>query len=205
MNSPLSPHATSAMNKLQRHDLLSLEAYAVQRVDFRTRVIAHKKMRSVHLGAHLTLAFEDRLTIQYQIQEMLRIERIFEASGINEELEAYNPLIPDGKNLKATLFVEYPDVEQRKRELARLGGIEHHLVLTVAKHAPVAAIADEDMDRTNEEKTAAVHFLRFELDDGMIKDWKAGADVKLASMHPGMREEVALSHVLQKTLAADFD
>ncbi|XRD86320.1 DUF3501 family protein [Dyella acidisoli] len=150
------------MNKLQRRDLLSLEAYAAQRNDFRARVMAHKKKRCAQLGAHLTLTFEDRLTIQYQIQEMLRIEQIFEANGIHEELDAYNPLIPDGKNLKATLFVEYPDVEQRKRELARLVGIEHRITLTVSGHPSVTAIADEDMDRSTEDKTAAVHFLRFE-------------------------------------------
>jgi len=192
------------MNKLQRHDLLSLEAYAVQRNDFRARVMAHKKNRHVQLGAHLTLAFEDRLTIQYQIQEMLRIERIFEANGINDELEAYNPLIPDGKNLKATLFVEYPDVEQRKRELARLGGLEHGITLTVDGHAPVTAIADEDMDRSDEGKTAAVHFLRFELSDGMIEDWKGGAAVTIASTHSEMCEEAALSPTLRKALAEDF-
>ncbi|WP_188794535.1 DUF3501 family protein [Dyella nitratireducens] len=192
------------MNKLQRHDLLTLEAYAAQRNEFRARVMAHKKSRIVHLGEHLTFVFEDRLTIQYQVQEMLRIERIFEASGINDELEAYNPLIPDGKNLKATLFVEYEDVEERRRELARLTGIEHDIVLAVAGHAPVTAVADEDMDRSTEEKTAAVHFLRFELDDGMIKDWKTGAAVTLASMHSGMRKQVTFSEALRKTLAADF-
>lgn len=193
------------MNKLQRHDLLSLEDYAAQRADFRARVMAHKKNRNVHLGAHLTLSFEDRLTIQYQVQEMLRIERIFEAEGINEELGAYNPLIPDGKNLKATLFVEYADVEQRKLGLARLVGIEHEIALTVSGHAPVNAIADEDMDRSTEDKTAAVHFLRFELDDGMIVDWKSGAAVTLACTHPEMREKVTLSDVLHKALAGDFD
>lgn len=200
-----SQHDIQAMNKLQRHDLLSLESYAAQRQDFRARVMSHKKARSVHLGEHINLSFEDKLTVQYQVQEMLRIERIFEAKGINEELEAYNPLIPDGKNLKATLFVEYPDVEERKRELARLVGIEHGIALTVAGHAPIAAIADEDMDRSTEEKTAAVHFLRFELDDGMIKDWKAGAAVTLASTLPAMREEMALPESLRKTLADDFD
>lgn len=192
------------MNKLQRHDLLTLEAYAAQRSEFRARVMAHKKNRKVHLGTHLTFLFEDRLTIQYQVQEMLRIEKIFEASGINEELEAYNPLIPDGKNLKATLFVEYEDVEERKRELARLAGMERQVALTVAGHAPVTAIADEDMDRSTEEKTAAVHFLRFELDDAMISDWRAGAAVTLASTHPQMREAVTFSETLRKALAADF-
>ena len=193
------------MHPLQRHDLLSLEAYAAQRADFRARVMAHKKHRSVQVGAHLTLAFEDRLTIQYQIQEMLRIERIFEADGIEEELDAYNPLIPDGRNLKATLFIEYPDAEQRKRELARLGGLEHGITLTVGKHKPVTAVADEDMDRSTEEKTAAVHFLRFELSDSMAEDWRGGAAVKLASTHPLMREEVSLPETVREALAEDFD
>ena len=193
------------MHPLQRHDLLSLEAYAAQRADFRARVMAHKKHRSVQVGAHLTLAFEDRLTIQYQIQEMLRIERIFEADGIEEELDAYNPLIPDGRNLKATLFIEYPDAEQRKRELARLGGLEHGITLTVGKHKSVTAVADEDMDRSTEEKTAAVHFLRFELSDSMAEDWRSGAAVKLASTHPLMREEVSLPETVREALAEDFD
>lgn len=193
------------MNKLQRRDLLSLETYAAERADFRARVMAHKKHRSVQLGAHLTLAFEDRLTIQYQIQEMLRIERIFEANGINEELDAYNPLVPDGKNLKATMFIEYADAEQRKRELARLAGLERGITLMVGGHPSVTAIADEDMDRSTEEKTAAVHFLRFELSDGMIEAWKSGAAVKLASRHPLMCEEVTLSETLRKSLAEDFD
>lgn len=200
-----SSHENYAMNKLQRHDLLSLEAYATQRQDFRARVMAHKKHRGVRLGEHLHLVFEDRLTIQYQIQEMLRIERIFEAAGINEELDAYNPLIPDGTNLKATLFVEYPDVEQRKRELARLVDIEHGIALTVTGHTPVTAIADEDMDRSTEEKTAAVHFLRFELDEGMIRDWKAGAAVMLASTLPAMHEQVTLTPAVRQALAVDFD
>lgn len=201
MNAQLS----TLLNKLQRQDLLSLEAYAAQRASFRARVMAHKKNRTVHLGPHLTLAFEDRLTIQYQVQEMLRIERIFEAEGIDEELEAYNPLIPDGKNLKATLFVEYADAARRKLALARLVGIEHQIALVVSGHAPVAAIADEDMDRSTEEKTSAVHFLRFELDDSTIEDWKAGATVTLASTHPEMREKVTLSDSLRKALMADFE
>ncbi|RDS85344.1 DUF3501 family protein [Dyella psychrodurans] len=193
------------MNKLQRNDLLSLETYATERAAFRTRVIAHKKTRSAHLGHHLKLVFEDQLTIQYQIQEMLRIERIFEAQGIKDELDAYNPLIPDGKNLKATLFVEYPDVEERRLALERLVGIEHDIELTVAGHAPVKAIADEDMDRSTEEKTAAVHFLRFELDASMIEDWKAGADITLASTLPAMREHIKLTPELRQALAEDFD
>lgn len=192
------------MQKLTRADLLTLEAYAQQRGEFRTRVITHKKKRSMHVGAHLTLIFEDRLSVQYQVQEMLRIERIFEAAGIQDELDAYNPLIPDGKNLKATLLIEYPDAEQRKRELIRLRHIEHAITLTVHGHAPLTAIADEDMERSNEEKTAAVHFLRFELDAAMIADWRAGAAVSLASTLPAMPVELALTPGQCGTLAADF-
>ena len=192
------------MQKLTRADLLTLEAYAQQRGEFRTRVITHKKKRSMHVGAHLTLIFEDRLSVQYQVQEMLRIERIFEAAGIQDELDAYNPLIPDGKNLKATLLIEYPDAEQRKRELIRLRHIEHAITLTVHGHAPLTAIADEDMERSNEEKTAAVHFLRFELDAAMIADWRAGAAVSLASTLPAMPVELALTPGQRGTLAADF-
>lgn len=192
------------MHKLTRADLLTLEAYAQQRGEFRARVMAHKKKRTVHIGEHLTLIFEDRLSVQYQVQEMLRIERIFEAAGIQDELDAYNPLIPDGGNLKATLLIEYADVEQRKRELVRLRHIEHAITLSVYGHAPVTAIADEDMERSNDEKTAAVHFLRFELDDTMIADWNAGARVTLASTLPAMPVEVTLTSEQRSTLAADF-
>jgi hypothetical protein len=192
------------MHKLTRADLLTLEAYAQQRGEFRARVMAHKKQRTVHIGEHLTLIFEDRLSVQYQVQEMLRIERIFEAAGIQDELDAYNPLIPDGGNLKATLLIEYADIEQRKRELVRLRRIEHAITLGVHGHAPVTAIADEDMERSNDEKTAAVHFLRFELDDAMIADWNAGARVTLASTLPAMPIEVTLTPEQRSTLAADF-
>jgi hypothetical protein len=192
------------MKKLTRNDLLSLETYAQQRADFRARVMAHKKKRSVHVGEHLTLIFEDRLSIQYQVQEMLRIERIFEAAGINDELEAYNPLIPDGRNLKATLLIEYDDVGQRKRELVRLRGIEHAIALTVQGHAASIAIADEDMERSNDEKTAAVHFLRFELDDAMMTAWNGGAAVTVASTLPALPVEAALTPEQRCMLAADF-
>ena len=192
------------MKKLTRNDLLSLETYAQQRADFRARVMAHKKKRSVHVGEHLTLIFEDRLSIQYQVQEMLRIERIFEAAGIDDELEAYNPLIPDGRNLKATLMVEYADAEERKRELVRLRGIEHAIALTVQGHAPSIAIADEDMERSNDEKTSAVHFLRFELDDAMITAWNGGAPVTVASTLPALPVEAALTPEQRCMLAADF-
>lgn len=192
------------MDKLTRADLLSLEAYAQQRNEFRARVMAHKKQRTVHLGEHLTLIFEDRLSIQYQVQEMLRIERIFEADGIQDELDAYNPLVPDGSNLKATMLIEYADVEQRKRELVRLRHIEHAIALSVHDHAAVTAIADEDMERSNDEKTAAVHFLRFELSPAMIADWRAGAAVTLASTLAAMPVEATLTSEQRRTLAADF-
>ena len=192
------------MQKLTRADLLSLEAYAQQRGEFRTRVMAHKKQRTVHLGEHLTLVFEDRLSIQYQVQEMLRIERIFEAGGIQDELDAYNPLVPDGSNLKATMLIEYADVEQRKRELVRLRHIEHAIALNVHGHAAVTAIADEDMERSNDEKTAAVHFLRFELSPAMIADWRAGATVTLASTLAAMPVEATLTPGQSRALAADF-
>lgn len=193
------------MLKLTRADLLTLEAYAQQRGEFRARVMAHKKKRTVHIGDHLTLIFEDRLSVQYQVQEMLRIERIFEATGIQDELDAYNSLIPDGRNLKATLLIEYDDVEQRKRELVRLRNIEHTITLIVHGHTPATAIADEDMERSNDEKTAAVHFLRFELDPAMIEDWNAGAPVTLASTLPAMPVGVTLTPEQRCMLAADFN
>jgi hypothetical protein len=192
------------MDKLTRTDLLSLETYAQQRGEFRARVMAHKKQRTVHLGEHLTLIFEDRLSIQYQVQEMLRIERIFEADGIQDELDAYNPLVPDGSNLKATMLIEYADVEQRKRELVRLRHIEHAIALSVHGHAAVTAIADEDMERSNDEKTAAVHFLRFELGPAMIADWRAGATVTLTSTLAAMPVEATLTPEQRHALAADF-
>ncbi|MFA6228799.1 MAG: DUF3501 family protein [Rhodanobacter sp.] len=193
------------MNRLTRTDLLALETYAQQRNDFRARVLTHKRPRKLHLGEHVTLIFEDRLTVQYQIQEMLRIERIFEADGIEDELAAYNPLIPDGHNLKATLLIGFPDEEQRRVELVRLRGIEHAIALTVQDHAPVLAIADEDMERSNDQKTSAVHFLRFELDSAMIADWHAGAPITLASTLTEMTLAVALSPEQRCALAADFD
>ncbi|EQD78281.1 hypothetical protein B1A_02338, partial [mine drainage metagenome] len=160
------------MHTLVHDDLLSLERYARERGEYRARAMTHKRARSVRLGAHLTLLFEDRVTVQYQVQEMLRIERIFEPDAIAEELATYNPLIPDGHNLKATLLIEYPDIDERRRALENLRGIEHHIALQVADHAPVLAIADEDLPRSNDSKTAAVHFLRFELGTAMIAAWR---------------------------------
>src|SRR5205814_9205362 len=159
---------------ITRHSLLSLEAYARQRNEFRAKVIEHKKRRNVHLGEHVLLQFEDELTIRYQVQEMLRIEKIFEDAGIQDELDAYNPLVPDGRNWKATLQVEYEDVEELKRARARLKGIEDRVWVQVDGQPRVHAIADEDLERENDEKTSAMHFLRFELTPAMIAALKSG-------------------------------
>jgi len=162
---------------------MSLEVYAVKRPEFRARVMAHKKLRQVAVGDHATLYFEDRTTIQYQVQEMLRVERIFERSGIQEELDAYNPLIPDGSNLKATFMLEYADEEERRRELARLLGIEDRVWVRAGDGERIYAIADEDLERETEEKTSSVHFLRFELDAESITSLKAGAPLAVGIDH----------------------
>ena len=170
-----------------RDSLMTLEAYARQREEFRTKVMAHKKNRKVYLGNHVTLMFEDELTMRYQIQEMLRVERIFEEDGIRDELEAYNPLIPDGSNWKATMLIEYPDVEQRRQMLTRLKGVEKRVWVQAAGCGRVYAIADEDMEREDEEKTSAVHFLRFELTPEMIRSLKHGAALVIGIDHPAYR------------------
>ncbi|HEN47114.1 MAG TPA: DUF3501 family protein [Mizugakiibacter sp.] len=193
------------MQKLTHTDLLSLEIYSRERSDFRTRVVAHKRERTVHLGPHLTFLFEDRLTVQYQIQEMLRIERIFEPDAIAAELLTYNSLIPDGTNLKATLMIEYADVEERRRALLAMRGIEHGFTLQVAGCSVSVATADEDLDRSNEEKTSAVHFLRFELAPASITAWHQDAEVSLAVAHPAYTYRCILNSGQQKVLAADFD
>ncbi len=193
------------MQTLTRDDLLRLEDYAAARPEFRARVIAHKRNRKVALGAHISLLFEDRLTVQYQIQEMLRIERIFEIAPINEELDAYNPLIPDGSNLKATMLIEFDDVERRKIELEKLLRIEDQLIATVAGHPPVTAIADEDMDRSNDTKTSAVHFLRFEFTREMIADLRTGAALVFASTHPHCLDQTEVTGDTRAALLADFD
>ncbi len=169
--------------KLTRDDLYSLEKYAQIRGDFRARVMAHKKTRRLPLGPNATLYFEDRLTMQYQVQEMLRIERIFEAQGIQEELDAYNPLIPDGNNWKATFMVEIPDVEERKRQLGRLLEIEDKVWVQVADFDRVYAVADEDLEREDAEKTSSVHFLRFELTPEMARAVAQGASVSAGISH----------------------
>jgi hypothetical protein len=191
--------------KIERDSLLSLEAYARQRNDFRARVIAHKRNRKVELGDHVALAFEDELTIRYQIQEMLRIERVFEEDGIRGELEAYNPLVPDGRNFKATMMIEYPDPEERKGMLARLKGIEDRVWMRVEGAERVYAVADEDLERENEEKTSSVHFLRFELAEPMAQALKQGAALAIGVDHPEYRAEIpALPPNVRDALVADL-
>jgi hypothetical protein len=172
------------MPKLSRDSLMTLEAYAKARKDFRARVIAHKKARTIHLGEHVTLIFEDRLTIQYQVQEMLRIEKIFEEQGIQDEIDAYNPLIPDGRNWKATMMIEYEDEKERKAALALLKGIEDRAWVQVEGLPRVFAVADEDLDRENDEKTSSVHFLRFELTPEMADGLKYGMSLAVGVDHP---------------------
>ncbi len=194
------------MKKLSREDLLSLETYSTERAAFRERVIAHKKTRRVRLGEHATLCFEDRLTIQYQVQEMLRIERIFEAAGIAAELEAYNPLIPDGSNWKATFMVEYEDVEERRVALQRLVGIENKVWVRVDSFPPVFAIADEDMERSTQNKTSAVHFLRFELTPQMIAAAKEGAAIAMGiDMSAYRYEHDPVPAPVREALVRDLD
>jgi len=192
------------MPRVERASLLSLEAYARERNAFRARVIEHKKRRTVPLGEHVTLIFEDELTVRYQIQEMLRIERIFEEAGIEDELEAYNPLVPDGSNLKATMMIEYPDVAERQRSLAKLKGVEDRVWVQVEGGARVYAIADEDLERENEEKTSAVHFLRFELDAAMRKDLRDGAQLRVGVDHPQYQAQVATPPTVRDALAGDL-
>ena len=179
------------MKKLDESDLLSLERYSRERPDFRARVIAHKKDRQLNVGPNTMWLFEDRLTVQYQVQEMLRTERIFEAEGIAEELAAYNPLIPDGRNWKATLLIEYTDPEVRRVQLEKLRGIEDRCWVQVAGCQRLLAIADEDLERENETKTSAVHFLRFELDEAMIVALRGGATLAVGVDHPNYRHEIA--------------
>jgi len=193
------------MHRLTRDDLLSLERYAADRARFRARAIAHKRARTLHLGGRATLLFEDRLTVQYQVQEMLRVERIFEASGIDEELGAYNPLVPDGRNLKATLLFEYPDEAERRRALATLGGIEHRFFAQVDGSGRIAAHADEDLDRSTDDKTSAVHFLRFEFAPDAIAALRAGAALSFGIDDPRMPLHVGVDEPLRGALLADFD
>lgn len=171
-------------NKLQPSDLYGLEQYSRIRAGFRHEVMAHKQLRTVHIGPNATWLFEDRMTIQYQVQEMLRVERIFEEEGILDELSAYNPLIPDGSNWKVTFLIEFTDVDERRAALARMKGIEDRCWVQIDSHERVYAIADEDMERENDDKTSSVHFLRFELSAAMSKAAKQGAALNMGIDHP---------------------
>jgi hypothetical protein len=193
------------MKPLTRNDLMSLEEYAGQRAEFRDRVLEHKKARRVDIGPNLTLYFEDRLTVQYQVQEMLRIERIFEAAGIEEELAAYNPLIPDGRNLKCTAMLEFEDVAERRRRLAELVGVENRIWLQVEGFEPVYAIANEDLDRSTDEKTSAVHFMRFEFTAEMIAALRSGAAFTAGVNSDLYRHETAIEGATRAALLSDFD
>jgi hypothetical protein len=192
------------MTHLNASDLMSLEQYARERAGFRARVLAHKKNRQVALGPNATLYFEDGLTVQYQVQEMLRIERIFEAEGIEDELSAYNPLIPDGSNWKATFMLEYPDAEVRKRELSRLVGVEDKVWVQVDEHEKVFAISDEDLERNTEEKTSSVHFMRFELSPAMIQGLKNGAGLAMGVDHHNLTVGVTVPEAVRRSLIDDL-
>jgi len=177
-------HERTHMGRITAESLMSLEQYAKARKEFRQRVLAHKKDRTVQLGEHVTLVFEDELTMRYQIQEMLRVERIFEEGGIRDELDSYNPLVPDGSNWKATMLIEYPDIEERRLALGKLIGVEDRVWVKIEGQPRVYAIADEDLDRENDDKTSAVHFLRFELAAPMKQALKDGAALSMGVDHP---------------------
>lgn len=190
---------------LTRDDLWSLEEYAARRAEFRQQVLAHKKLRQVALGPHATLYFEDQLTMHYQVQEMLRVERIFEAAEIEEELEAYNPLIPNGSNWKATFMIEYGDVEERQRALANMGGIEETVWVQVGGGTKAYAIANEDMERTRDSKAAAVHFMRFELSDQDLAELRQGAAVHMGLDHASLATSVTLEAAVREALCKDLN
>lgn len=193
------------MPRITRDSLMTLEAYARERPEFRARVMAHKQNRALALGEHVTLLFEDELTIRYQIQEMLRVERIFEGAGIQDELDAYNPLIPDGVNWKATMLIEYPDVVERQQMLARLIGVEDRVWVQVEGHPRVRAIADEDLERENAEKTSSVHFLRFELDRAVTQALKQGALLSVGIDHPEYTvTHASIAPAVRASLVADL-
>jgi len=193
------------MPHITRESLLTLEAYSRARNRIRDEVLQHKRARTVALGPNVTLAFEDEMTMRYQVQEMLRVERIFEDSGIQDELDAYNPLIPDGSNWKATLLIEYPDTDERKRMLAELIGIEDRVWVQIEGCDRVYAIADEDLERETAEKTASVHFLRFELDASMKSRLQAGADLAMGIDHPHYTYTIAqVDEATQHSLLRDL-
>jgi hypothetical protein len=184
---------------------MTLEAYSRERSKFREKVLAHKKHRTLGVGPNVTLVFEDELTMRYQVQEMLRVERIFEEAGIQDELDAYNPLVPDGSNWKATMLIEYPDVEERRRMLPKLIGLEDKVWVRVEGSPTVYAIADEDLERENDEKTSSVHFLRFELDDAMKGRLRAGAALSVGVEHPNYSARIAeVSDAVRASLIGDL-
>ena len=193
------------MTLLKRDDLYSLEDYALIRSEFRNKVLEHKKMRRVSIGPDASLYFEDQLTMQYQVQEMLRIERIFESDAINEELETYNPLIPDGHNWKATFMLEYTDVEERQQALRKLHGIEKNIWVKIGDCEPVYPIANEDLQRETEDKTSAVHFLRFEFSTEMVQKAKANAVISMGISHKYYNEQIdILANPIRESLVNDF-
>ena len=192
------------MSKLTHDDLMGLEEYAKQRPVFRAKVMEHKKSRRLPVGEHATLYFEDALTMQYQIQEMLRIERIFEQEGIQDELDVYNPLIPDGNNWKATFMVEYDDPEERRQALARLIGIDKAIWMQVEGFDKVYPICNEDLDRETEDKTSSVHFMRFELSPEMVAAAKQGATLKAGCDHPAYLQEAVVPEAIRQSLVNDL-
>lgn len=189
---------------ISRESLMTLETYAKQRPEFRKQVMQHKKNRTVHLGNHVTLLFEDDMTLRYQVQEMLRIEKIFEEEGIQSEIDAYAPLVPEGRNWKVTQLLEYPDINERRRELAKLIGVEDRTFVEIEGHPRVYAIADEDLDRETEDKTSSVHFLRFELTPAMCASVKAGASLKVGCDHTHYPAHVMVSPETLASLASDL-
>ena len=195
----------NAPHQLTRQDLWSLEEYATRRPEYRQQVMQHKKTRQVALGSNATLYFEDRLTIQYQIQEMLRIEKVFESAGIEEELEAYNPLIPDGRNWKATFMIEFEDPEYRAQQLAGMIGIEDLVWVQVEGHDKVWSISNEDLERSNADKTSSVHFMRFELNDDMAASLKAGAALSMGVEHQAYCHEASIDDDVRQSLINDLD
>ena len=193
------------MEKLNKSDLFSLEEYSINRDSFRKKVLEEKQHRKVYIGEHVVLLFENKNTIQYQIQEMLRIEKIFDAEGIQEELDAYNPLIPDGSNLKAVMLIEYPNVEERKEKLKILKGIERKIWIKVGLHNKVFAIADEDLEREDETKTSAVHYLRYEFSASMIDGWKNDSSIVMGIDHENYQSsENIISSDISSSLSGDF-
>ena len=193
------------MENLNKSDLFSLEEYSINRDSFRKKVLEEKQHRKVYIGEHVVLLFENKNTIQYQIQEMLRIEKIFDTEGIQEELDAYNPLIPDGSNLKAVMLIEYPDVEERKEKLKILKGIERKIWIKVGPHNKVFAIADEDLEREDETKTSAVHYLRYEFSPSMINDWKNDSSIVMGIDHENYQSsETIIPSDISASLSGDF-